>query len=1081
MATLESLELTIESNAQSAVQGIGSLIRSLSALSNAIGKPVNGLMKLNAELAKLKTYGAIKMPTIGSKVANGASATNTAKKKIDTAVKNGLIGGYYDRENNNGRGTYNPPVVDPAKEAIYQQKFAEAVQRNKEQLAYRRYMNNFYREKERLRGLGLWKEDNQGQTTPTSEVKQATQAVNEYKEAVSNATQPVKDMAKASDLENAKLEKVKAQTEKLQAQTAKLNEQTEKIRESAENGYGKAVKPIERVTSAASRFLSRVGRIASTMMIRKALNAVLKGAKEGLDNFYEYSKKIGSSYSASLDKMASGWGQMKNQMGAALGTALAAVLPILNAIASAALVAVNAITALFALLGGKTTYSQATEGMESFGKAASGAGGAVKELLANFDELNVITSQGGGGGGGGGADFGSLFKEVEIPRWMQEWRPLIEALLGGTLGALILPKIFDWLGKIFGLFGGTNALNALDILKRMFKLKDIDLDTPADGVGKFLKKFTDSDVMDGVGKVADLFDTLKNLDWKTLLIKNLPEIIKLAIELLTKLVQGMDVTSKVNVDREDFDKFTKDLEKLQNDVPKINVSANIGFDPVSYAAFVVKMVSLSAWASQSETKTIALQLVDNNFVLRDTINWINSEDTKVVWLDIRQKDNNSNNNNTSAQDDQPWYEWSFNKTLNKIFGTNLPEEGWLQYAVKQAFGDDAIIDISDLFTVKDDGNAFAKEVQQALVQSGKTALSANEMKKLKTKFPTIKAIDVFNITNFGVLTTKEQNDFLSSLMSAFGADGINAIRQKIPNISAPNIMKIVDWNTFTTEQRFEFLNAIKGAFGSKEAIAAARKAGIDIGDLVQQGMQSKDSTIRQQAEEWDKIINDEMSPAHTISVQMSSSAVSSAASYVKNTIEALKPSVSATAKYASGYPKNLKTEAEAQKPTITAYVQLASGATGSVKGAVEAINPTITASLKAGDLTAFKNAIKSAFTGAINSVSAYINGAPIKINAKAEGGLVKSGDLFLANENGNSEMIGKFGNNAAVANQEQMVEAMARGVQYANEEQTSLLRRQNELLMGILQKDNTLRLGASSALGRIARQSLDMYETATGV
>ena len=305
MATLESLELTIESNAQSAVQGIGSLIRSLSALSNAIGKPVNGLMKLNAELAKLKTYGAIKMPTIGSKVANGASATNTAKKKIDTAVKNGLIGGYYDPANNNGRGAYNPPVTDPAKEAVYQQKFAEAVQRNKEQLAYRRYMNNFYREKERLRGLGLWKEDNQGQATPTSEVKQATQAVNEYKEAVSNATKPVKDMSKASELESAKLEKVKAQTEKLQAQTAKLNEQTEKIRESAENGYGKAVKPIERVTSAASRFLSRVGRIASTMMIRKALNAVLKGAKEGLDNFYEYSKKIGSAYSVSLDKMAS--------------------------------------------------------------------------------------------------------------------------------------------------------------------------------------------------------------------------------------------------------------------------------------------------------------------------------------------------------------------------------------------------------------------------------------------------------------------------------------------------------------------------------------------------------------------------------------------------------------------------------------------------------------------------------------------------------------------------------------------------------------------------------------------------------
>ena len=100
--------------------------------------------------------------------------------------------------------------------------------------------------------------------------------------------------------------------------------------------------------------------------------------------------------------------------------------------------------------------------------------------------------------------------------------------------------------------------------------------------------------------------------------------------------------------------------------------------------------------------------------------------------------------------------------------------------------------------------------------------------------------------------------------------------------------------------------------------------------------------------------------------------------------------------------------------------------------------------------------------------------------ALAEGGLVESGDLFVANENGKAEMIGRFGNQAAVANQEQMVEAMARGVQYAQAEQNSLLREQNSILRGILQKEGIVKLGASSALGRTVKQSLDLYGALTG-
>ena len=55
MATnLETLELTINANAESASQGLSNLINSLSALTKPVGKAFGGLKMLNAELAKLK-------------------------------------------------------------------------------------------------------------------------------------------------------------------------------------------------------------------------------------------------------------------------------------------------------------------------------------------------------------------------------------------------------------------------------------------------------------------------------------------------------------------------------------------------------------------------------------------------------------------------------------------------------------------------------------------------------------------------------------------------------------------------------------------------------------------------------------------------------------------------------------------------------------------------------------------------------------------------------------------------------------------------------------------------------------------
>jgi hypothetical protein len=50
------------------------------------------------------------------------------------------------------------------------------------------------------------------------------------------------------------------------------------------------------------------------------------------------------------------------------------------------------------------------------------------------------------------------------------------------------------------------------------------------------------------------------------------------------------------------------------------------------------------------------------------------------------------------------------------------------------------------------------------------------------------------------------------------------------------------------------------------------------------------------------------------------------------------------------------------------------------------------------------------------------------IQGKAEGGFVKSGDIFMANENNRPEYVGSFGHQTAVANTDQIVDGIAIGV-----------------------------------------------------
>lgn len=79
----------------------------------------------------------------------------------------------------------------------------------------------------------------------------------------------------------------------------------------------------------------------------------------------------------------------------------------------------------------------------------------------------------------------------------------------------------------------------------------------------------------------------------------------------------------------------------------------------------------------------------------------------------------------------------------------------------------------------------------------------------------------------------------------------------------------------------------------------------------------------------------------------------------------------------------------------------------------------------------------------------------------ADGGFPDDGQLFIAREAG-AEMVGSMGGHTAVANNDQIVDGIREGVEAAMERQNQLLRRQNELLQALLEKEGSAEISVSS-------------------
>ncbi len=188
--------------------------------------------------------------------------------------------------------------------------------------------------------------------------------------------------------------------------------------------------------------LSTMKRLTKLMILRSIIRSIGKAMREGLTNVYKFSDSVGGQLATALDALKSASTGATGAIGAAFAELLATVAPILTAIISLATAAANALAKLFAVLGGRSTYTKAVASSEKWAKATAGGAAAAKEWrkqLLGFDEINKLDDNDTGGGGGGGSLEGAF---EEVPASMP-WLESLKQVTGEWLKTVNFDPLID--------------------------------------------------------------------------------------------------------------------------------------------------------------------------------------------------------------------------------------------------------------------------------------------------------------------------------------------------------------------------------------------------------------------------------------------------------------------------------------------------------------------------------------------------------------------------------------------------------------------------------------------------------------
>lgn len=184
-------------------------------------------------------------------------------------------------------------------------------------------------------------------------------------------------------------------------------------------------------TVTAGQFLSSIKRIAMYRAVRSAVKAVTEGFAEGRKNLYYYSQAVGTEFAPSMDKAATAALYLKNSIGAATAPLTNMLVPMIDKAVDHIVELINKFNELTAVIAGQSTWTKALKYPVQWQDALDDANSSAKKLkstMLGFDELNVIEPAAAGvkAKAFDMDDYAAMFQEMQTSA---TWKDKIPELL----------------------------------------------------------------------------------------------------------------------------------------------------------------------------------------------------------------------------------------------------------------------------------------------------------------------------------------------------------------------------------------------------------------------------------------------------------------------------------------------------------------------------------------------------------------------------------------------------------------------------------------------------------------------------
>lgn len=168
----------------------------------------------------------------------------------------------------------------------------------------------------------------------------------------------------------------------------------------------------------AGQFLASIKRIAMYRAVRFMIKVITEGFEEGRKNLYYYSQAVGTDFAPSMDKAATAALYLKNSIGAATAPLTNYLVPMIDKAVDHIVDLINKFNELTAVLTHQSTWTAAVKYPTQWQDSLDDANKSAKKLkttMLGFDELNVIepASAGVKAKAFDMDDYSRMFKEMQ--------------------------------------------------------------------------------------------------------------------------------------------------------------------------------------------------------------------------------------------------------------------------------------------------------------------------------------------------------------------------------------------------------------------------------------------------------------------------------------------------------------------------------------------------------------------------------------------------------------------------------------------------------------------------------------------